>query len=615
MISRDGFVKVMDFGLAILLTNQNIEQNLINPPVTNSTKSSLISSMSTVQGTAFYMAPEQIEKRLVDSRTDTFALGVVLYEMAYGKRPFRGETFVEIMEAILSEQPPFDIQKSHRITKDLSNIILKALSKNTDQRFQSAKDFANALKQTNSYQKYTSHQKIEKKVRVPLIVLFIILLLIMSWLASKIVIHNSANNSLKLFSNMRTIPLTNWAGLEEQPAFSPDGKQIAFQSDHSGNLDIWLRELTTAQFINLTENSRFNEDSPCWSPDVKTIAFVSDRDGGGIYTIDFNTREHRKVTNSGKQPSWSPDGKCIAFITDSEKEICILTLNNGKINTFFKIKDDDYLHAPKWSPDGKWLSFTKGTGFSWDVWIKSTVDNKICEVTHDKYMNYSPEWHPQKIGLYFYSDRSGIMDIWFKKIELRKMTSLDNPFPVTKGAGVTSYDISLDEKKIAYATVHNQGNIHALALKDSDFYKKGEIRKVTNWNRFTLDPAISPGGNKILMTSNIQGNFDLWICDRDGKNPGIIHRAHDLNESPVWGSDGNCILFVDGESADRELKILNLMNGQETFLTNNDFAEAYPDWSPEGKWIAYTVKDSDCNIWIISPTGEQRIQLTNQTSI
>jgi TolB protein len=74
-------------------------------------------------------------------------------------------------------------------------------------------------------------------------------------------------------------------------------------------------------------------------------------------------------------------------------------------------------------------------------------------------------------------------------------------------------------------------------------------------------------------------------------------------------------LFVDGKAAARELKILDLVNGSERFLTNNDYAEAYPDWSADGKWIAYTIKDSDCNIWIIAPTGGERIQLTDQSTI
>jgi len=117
------------------------------------------------------------------------------------------------------------------------------------------------------------------------------------------------------------------------------------------------------------------------------------------------------------------------------------------------------------------------------------------------------------------------------------------------------------------------------------------------------------------MTSNIQGNYELWMCDRDGKNAKLAHQAHDLNESPVWSPDGNSILFVDGKAAARELKILDLQNGSETFLTNNDYAEAYPDWSPDGKWIAYTIKDSDCNIWLIAPTGGERIQLTDQSTI
>ncbi len=615
MVAQERLVKVMDFGLAILLSNQNIDQKIINPPVANSARSSLLSSLSSFQGTISYMSPEQLENKIIDSRTDIFALGVVLFEMIYGKRPFQGASFVEIMDAILSEQPLMLNKKAHPVTKELSNIILKALNKDPNQRFQNPSDFTKALKQTNSYQKKLSQQPIKRKARTSLIVLFTILLFVLSWITSKIATRNSDPNSLQLFSNMQTTPLTNWTGLEEQPVFSPDGKRIAFHSDRSGNVDVWYQDLVSEQIFILTENSSFNDDWPCWSPDGNKIAFVSDRDGGGIYSIDLNSKEEHKISNAGRQPSWSPDGNAIAFITDSEKEICILNLNDKKDSTFFKVNDDDFLHTPRWSPDGNWLSFARGTGFRWNIWIKSTVDNKIFQVTHGNYMNYTPHWHLHTAGLFYYSDRSGVKDIWFQKIDLMKMTAQHNPIAVTKGAAVASFDLSPDGGKIAYATFHEQGNIYALALKDDGILQKGKLRKITNWNRFTCDPGISPDGTKIVMTSNIQGNYELWMCDRDGKNPRLAHQAHDLNESPVWSPVGNLILFVDGKAADRELKILDLQNESETFLTNNDYAEAYPDWSPDGKWIAYTIKDSDCNIWLIAPTGCERIQLTNQSTI
>jgi len=448
MISQDEQVKITDFGLAVLLSNQNIEQNIINPPLTNSTKVSLSSSISTLQGTAFYMAPEQIEKRPIDSRTDIFALGVVLYEMAYGKRPFQGATVVDIMEAILSNQPSLPNQKSHRIAKDFSSIIFKALNKENDHRFQSARDFARALQQTQSFRKNISPQQRKVKIRALFMALFFILLITISWLASKKSDRKSNHSSINLFSSSQTIPLTNWTGLEEQPVFSPDGKRIVFHSDRSGNVDVWYQDLVSEQIFNLTENSSFNDDWPCWSPDGNKIAFVSDKDGGGIYSIDLNSKEELKLRCSGRQPSWSPDGNAIAFITDSEKEIRILNLNSKKDTTFFKVNDDDFLHTPRWSPDSRWLSFARGTGFRWNVWIKSTVDNKIFQVTNDNHMNYSPHWYLPAARLFFYSDRSGIKDIWFQKIDFNKITAQGNPIAVTKGAALLHLIYPLMREKL-----------------------------------------------------------------------------------------------------------------------------------------------------------------------
>ena len=614
MISSDGIVKVMDFGLAKLIYDQNAAQKTDTSPLPLFEESSANSSSSTFRGTVFYMAPEQVENRTIDGRTDIFALGAVLFEMACGNRPFHGKTIAEVMNQILSAKPSYPAPESNQISNDLFDLILKALKKDPVERFQQAKDLAQSIKRLKlNHDRSSFPINWGKRIIVATLVL-LILISSLVWFASNFIINNSNKIAPGPFSNSLTTPLTNWAGLEEWPAFSPDGKRIAFHSDRSGNNDIWYRELSTTQYINLTEHSSFNENSPCWSPDGNKISFVSDRDGGGIFVIDVNTKEEQRITNYGKQPSWSPDGNRIAFIAESEKEICTLSLSEGKIVSFFKVNNDDFLHTPAWSVDGKWISFTRGTGFSWNVWIKSTENDQIHAVTQDKYKNHSPEWHPQNIGIFFYSDRSGIQDIWYQKIDPVKMIAAVGPVPVTKGAGVTSYDISFDRKKIAYATVHNQGNIHALALADPDANQNGKIRKITNWNRFTLDPAISPDGNKILMTSNIHGNFDIWLCDRDGKNAEIVHRARNVNETAVWSPDGNSILFVNGEAADRELTRMNLINGQEKYLTNNDVAEAYPDLSPDGKWIVFSRMSDDNNIWIMPFKGGEPRQLTSHIS-
>jgi eukaryotic-like serine/threonine-protein kinase len=329
MLRRDGFVKVLDFGIAKLTIPADAAG-------ADATQTAFRTSAGTVVGTVAYMSPEQARGEPVDQRTDVWSLGVVLYEMLAGRAPFGGASSSDTLAAILDREPPPIARFEPEVPAELERILAKALRKDCAQRYQTMQDLLldlEALREDLLLRSRSGIRSAERRsdaraegrtlaawpwsrgTGVAGLGAVILVLVLAGWWYART--PPPAPSTPAAAAGQRTLArLTFDPGLQTDPAFSPDGRFVAFASNRNGDFDIYVQQLTGGDAVQVTRSAA-HDTQPRWSPDGSTIAFRSERDGGGIYVVPALGGAERKIADGGAYPSWSPDGSEVRFLAQT----------------------------------------------------------------------------------------------------------------------------------------------------------------------------------------------------------------------------------------------------------------------------------------------------------
>jgi eukaryotic-like serine/threonine-protein kinase len=613
MVRDDGLVKLLDFGLAKPFKSEMTSGNLQKPEAV-----SLQTDPRMLMGTLAYLSPEQARGEQIDQRTDIFSLGVTLYEMIAGTRPFKGGSSGAILEAILNREPEPVMVERKKSSAELNRIMSRALEKDRQERYQTAGEFRDDLQRLArriETAKEIGDGRGSQPGRSPGA------LTKAAALAAGIAVATSAwlvwragaskpRDVSSPWIDAVSIKLTGRSGHEIFPSLAPDGQSFVYSHHHDLQYDIFLQRVGETQARNLTADSDEDDWMAAFAPDGARIAFRSERDGGGIFVMGADGGNLRRLTQGGFNPAWSPDGREIVYATSpansphsrskANSQLRVVNVETGEHRPFDIGSGKDAVQ-PSWSPNGARIAYWGLRGTDRDIWTVSARGGEPLPVTSDDATDWNPVWSPDGKYLYFASDSHGVMRFW--RVQIDQMTGrVIGEREAVTGSGAESWhpSFSRDGKRMAYVNYMVKENFQLVGFDPQKEIIVGPQTLITSGERRVTAPELSPDGQWLAYYTFGSPQEDLFIARQDGSEPRQLTNDRRRDRVPRWSPDGKRIAFYSDRSGGYEIWTINFDGGGMRRLTECAPEHCYyPTWSPDGTQLAFY--KSGVNTFIIEP--------------
>ncbi len=606
MLTKSG-VKLLDFGLAKLRQGENVSS------FSEATTGADMTAEGTILGSLHYMAPEQVEGREADARTDIFAFGTVLYEMVTGQKAFEGKSAVSVMSAILKDIPIPVSALLPAAPPALDRLIAACLEKEPDDRWQTARDLWRELKWIRTSSSETGpHKSIvtraagegtRRAIPWSLSVLITLIGAILAGFGTWMLKPGAPTGSgiVRL-----TVALPVGDELLVSPmiavALSPDGTKLAYvgrRGDTTRQLFVRAMNSLETKPISGTDGA----DSPFFSPDNQWIGF-------------FALNKLKKVSVSGGAPvdlcdaplavggSWGPDDT-IYFAPDVGSGLKKVSASGGPCEEVTRVdRKNELSHRwPQVLPGGKALLFTVRKGFGWDehvlqTYVFGTGESRaiVQGASTGRYV---------RSGHVIYSRAGNLMALPFDLGTLSPTgPSVALTELVREGFEGAQYDVS-DSGSVAYVPGHSEASRRRLVWVD----REGTVEPLPVEPRAYGKPVISPDGRNVALDI-VEATSGVWIYDF---SRGALSAFTSPSHSPIWTHDSKRIIFT---ATYRNLlwKAADGSGGEEE-LTSSDNLGVPGSVTPDGKWLVFHTVDpaTGPDIWVLPLDGERKPQVVVKT--
>jgi eukaryotic-like serine/threonine-protein kinase len=655
-ITKRGHAKILDFGLAKVIVQSGIG---CEATATTIDCEEHLTGPGAIIGTVAYMSPEQVRRQKLDPRTDLFSFGIVLYEMATGNLPFRGETTGLVQDGILNRTPIAAVRLNLNLPSKLEQIIDKSLEKDPNLRYQSAAEMRGDLQRLKRDRESGSQPRSvgldfsltseggsvpipetesasrELRERVPPAQnvsapapvatsagrtrrvwfggVVIVLLSVIAWIA-----YGSLMPKHLPFQQIEIMRLTT-TGKIKIASISPDGRFVAYTKTESESREVeskqslWVRQIWGGD-IQVAAPADVTYQGLTFSPDSQFLYAViygsnkKDPSLGVLFKISvLGGTAQTIVTNVDSGVTFSPDGKQIAFIRDvPEKESAVMIANrDGSGEKKLGVhKDENSFFDVAWSPNGKAIAATvfgsEGSRISMnliEILIRSGQERPLVS----KRLGWigNPAWisdGQELVVNVLESDGEQIRYISHANGEVRRITNDLNSY--------TGVSLTADSRMLVTVRHEASSDLWVASLADPD-----KAEPITSGG-VSRDGTYTPDGKKIVYVVN----KNIWVMDPDGAN------AKQLTVEGAWGprvsADGHYIVFISertDSTGSPHVWRMNIDGSNPKQLTNSpqDFVWFGVNCTPDGKWVLYDKNPPDLGIWKVSIEGGDSVRLTN----
>jgi Tol biopolymer transport system component len=586
-VTRDGRVKILDFGLAKLThAEEGTSGGQTNlPTATAGTEPGV------VMGTLGYMSPEQIKGKPADSRSDIFSFGAILYEMLSGKRAFYADSAGETMASILKEDPPDLSVTNQSVSPGLERIVRHCLEKSPERRLHSAHDLAFELESLTQTSGSTAVLAARRSggFRAVLIGTGVLAVVAAAFLVGRRGAHPASPNEASFRTYSR---LTSMAGGEYAPAFSPDGKVLAFVKRTSGKADIWVQRAGGQKPTDLTSDCDKDSYSPAFSPDGNLIAYGSQCGGAGIFLMGATGENARKLTSFGSDPSWSPDGSEVGWkpwARVGTSAIWAVEAVSGKTRRLFVGDAVQASISPHRLRIAYWgLVFPKSQRDIWTIPYRGLASGeKPVAITQDPALDWNPVWSADGRFLYFLSNRDGAMNLWRVRVDEATGKTLGPPESQTLPAReVSGLALARDGRHLAYVVNEPTFSIARVAFDPATGEVQGQSAEILQTSQEVSNITLSPDGQLLAFDSMGGRQEDLFLIRSDGSSLRKLTDDAPRDRFPSFSPDGRRIVFMSDRSGAWELWTILPDGSGLTQLTRAGENPYTPVWSPQGGHIA-----------------------------
>jgi serine/threonine protein kinase/Tol biopolymer transport system component len=657
MVRPDGYVKVLDFGLAKLSEQASPAVAAEAPTIQVRTGSGI------VIGTAGYMSPEQARGLGVDSRSDIFSLGAVIYEMLARRKPFEGDTPSDTLAAILKTEPAPLSRVLPGVPSELARIVTKCLKKDREERYQVVKDLwldLKALKQDLEFQQkaageapagpsalaaepttiFSKPRETVERSGISTIteslsieikrhkfgaaiaaVLIAVVLAAGGFGVYKLFAKRDMGN--EHFWDINLAPLTN-SGNAIDATISPDGKYIVYVLSERSSQSLWIRQVSAANDKMILQPAPVGFFGVTFSSDGNDLYYAvkANQDTGALYRIPaFGGTPVKLLERIDGPVSFSPDGKQFVFARGNYPKpgssALIIANIDGTNERALSVKDFPnkfapiFFTGPSWSPDGKTIAASVATvGGTSKVVGFNVADGQEQDLSQQRWTFAARvEWLRDMSGLLVVAgETAGIAQLWLIEHPGGRARRVTNDLSTYRAIGLTQ-----DGKK--FTTVQASGLVNLWVVPDGDASKGLRLPtgNVSFYSSAGNNVTWTPDG-RIAFVSNEGGNPHIWITKPDGSARKQLTANDASNFSPVVTPDGRYIVYSVWRGDRRNLWRMNIDGSNPVQLTSG-LVDSFPSVTPDGRWVIYTAPSGAKPVlWKVSIDGGTPTQVSDHVA-